>query len=234
MKARFRLTLLLLAPAWLSAQMILSDFELGADGWHAYAGADPSTAVQWSATSGLNGSGGLTLVEPANGANDYWEAPAKFNGNLSAYFNGTVSFDLQLNFAPAGAQAAMIILSGFDTNHSALSLGFLPASSSQYPVTTGFTHFSLQLSDLTAWAVVNSSDYATSTLATNAQIQSVLSNVTGFRIMGDWSFSQDRDVLDNVRLQAAAVPEPSAGLLLGLGIILSLAWLAWVRARTAA
>ena len=228
------LLLLLVVPA--RAQYIISDFNSGSDGWTAYTQADHNTTVAWSASSGNGGSGGLTLVEPANGANDYFEAPSKFKGNLSAYYNGTASFDLQLNLAPAGAEAAMIILSGLDANGSPLSIGYLPASSAQYPVTSGFTSYTLNLNATTAWTVVNSSDFTTATLATNTQIESVLSNVTDFRIMGDWSSQQDRDILDNVALQGvSAAPEPSQLTLFGLAGALacfSAAWREYRRRRT--
>lgn len=231
--SRLLLLPLLLLAIQARAQYIISDFNAGSDGWTAYTLADPTTTVAWSANSGNGGSGGLTLVEPANGANDYFAAPAKFKGNLSAYYNGTVSFDLQLNLAPAGAEAAMIILSGFDANGSPLSIGYLPPSSAQYPVTSGFTTYTLNLNSTTAWAVVNSSDFTTATLATNTQIESVLSNVTDFRIMGDWSNLQDRDILDNVALQGvAAVPEPSQLSLFGIAGALACFSAAWRQCRS--
>ena len=130
----------------------------------------------------------------------------------------------------------MIILSGLDANGSPLSIGYLPASSAQYPVTSGFTSYTLNLNATTAWTVVNSSDFTTATLATNTQIESVLSNVTDFRIMGDWSSPQDLDILDNVALQGvSAVPEPSQLTLFGLAGALacfSAAWREYRRRRT--
>ncbi len=199
-----------LSAGWIQAQTIISNFNSGTtDFWTAYANADPHTTIAYSPSGGVGGTGAIVLQEPANGANDYFVAPAKFTGNLSAYYTGTLSFDLMLNPAwDHSSEAAMVILTG-TYNNSSLSIGYLPPSN-QYPNAASFTTFALNLSTATAWGLTNTSspiDFVSGTLATDAQIQGILSNLTSIRILGDWTNLQDQDILDNVTL--TAVPEPS-------------------------
>lgn len=196
----------LLSGLSLPAQVILSNFNVDSESWTAYGGADFGASISYSGSGGNGGSGAITLNDPANGQYDYFQAPAKFTGDLSAYYAGTLSFDLKLNPAwDSIAETAMVILTG-TYNSSTLSIGYLP-STGQYPITGSFTTYSLALNNSTAWAVVNSSDFVTGTLATTAQIQAVLSTVSSMRILGDWTNSPDHVLLDNVTL--TAIPEPS-------------------------
>ncbi len=208
------LFVLMVSAANMPAQTIISNFSVDSDGWTAYTHADPTTTIAYSATGGNGGSGAVVLQEPANGANDYFVAPAKFTGNLSTYYGGTLSFDLKLNPGwDSSAEAAMVILTG-TYNGSTLSIGYLPASA-QYPNASSFTTFTLSLSTAAAWAVTDSSDFVTGTVATSAQFQAVLATVSSIRILGDWTNAHDLDVLDNVTM--TAIPEPSvSALVVGL------------------
>lgn len=222
LRADLRLVLaLLLSAGWVRAQLVVSDFNLNTGGWQAYVNADPTTTVVYSAAGGTGGSGAIILQEPANGANDYFVAPAMFTGDMSAYYNGTLSFDLKLNPAwDSSAEAALVILTGIYSG-SPLSIGFLPPSN-QYPNAGSFTTFSLHLNTSTAWSLTNGADFITGTLATPAQIQSIMGSLTSLRILGDWTNSQDHDLLDNVTM--AAIPESATyaaifgGTALGLAI----------------
>lgn len=195
---------LLLTAGAVRAQSILSDFNLNADGWHAYTAADPNTVVVYTATGGTNGSGAIILQEPANGANDYFDAPAKFLGNQSAFYGGSLSFDLKLSLSWNGTEADMVVLTGNGT-----SIAY-SAPQANWPVTTNYTSYSFKLDGTQGWTLAGSS-----TLATTQQISSVLGNLSDLRILGDWTNSQDNDLLDNV--QFAPVPEPGTVSLLALG-----------------
>jgi len=211
---------LLLSIVWAQAQTVFSNFNANSDGWMPYTSADPNTAVIYSAAGGTGGTGAIILQEPANGANDYFVAATKFTGDMSAYYNGTLSFDMQLNPAwDSSAEAAMVILTG-TYNSSALSIGYLPPSG-QYPNATSFTTFTFNLNTSTAWALTSGLDFVTGTLATPAQIQSIMGSITSIRILGDWTNQHDLVVLDNVTM--TAIPEPSVFAALFGGAALGLA-----------
>jgi hypothetical protein len=204
LRARILLILACLFSALsLRAQVVLSNFNTNDEGWLAYAGGDPTTSLSYSSAGGVGGTGAVVLNEPANGQNDYFLAPGTFLGNMSAYYNGTLSFALKLDNSWGGAEAAMVILTG-----ASMSIGFLPASTANYPITTAFTVYTVNLNTTTAWVHTDASDMTTGATATALEIQSILGNLTSVRILGDWSNSPDHDLLDNVTL--AAIPEPSA------------------------
>ena len=76
--SRFLVLAFLLLSGWVHAQVISSNFNADSEFWVAYANADPNTTVVFSAGGGTGGTGAIILQEPANGANDYFVAPAKF------------------------------------------------------------------------------------------------------------------------------------------------------------
>jgi hypothetical protein len=114
----------------------------------------------------------------------------------------------------------MVILTGTYLS-SPLSIGYLPPSG-QYPNASSFTTYTFSLNTSTAWALTNGSDFVTGTLATPAQIQSIMGSLTTLRILGDWTNSVDRDLLDNVTL--TAIPEPAVGaaLLSGAALVFAI------------
>lgn len=196
-----------LLTAAAQAQVVLSNFDVNDEGWLAYAGADPTTAVSYSATGGVGRTGAIILNDPANGKDDYFLAPAKFLGDMSAYYGGALSFDLKLNPTWSSIyNVAMVVLSG-TYNGSPLSIGYLPPSSA-YPNATTFTSFTFTLDTTIGWSHTTSADLITGATATPAEIQAVLGSLSSLRIWGDWTGSPDHDVLDNVAL--TAVPEPAA------------------------
>lgn len=191
----------------LRAQLVLSDFNAGTDGWLPYtAGAhDATIAVSWNATGGAGGTGGLVLNDPGSGVDDYYAAPAKFLGDNSVFYGGTLSYDLKLSIAPGGGTVDNVILTG---NGLSLASAVHPA-----PLVGSFTSYTLTLTETSGWYLVG-----TATAPTQAQMQSVLSNTTGLRIWGDWGVGPEAETLDNVRL--AAVPEPGTWALFGGGVLL--------------
>ena len=171
----------------------------GVDGWTVMAdGSGPSYEV-----SGGNPGGYITTTDQGLGGIVYWVAPAKFLGDQSAAFGGTVSFDLRQNIS--GSQFSdsnpLIRLVG---NGVILSLpGIGPG--------TSFTSWSIPLSSAGGWI-------AGGVAASDAQIQNALANLADVRIRAEFAFVPgDVDDLDNVAFHSA-VPEPSAVVLTGLGI----------------
>ena len=76
------------------------------------------------------------------------------------------------------------------------------------PNASSFTSFTFNLSTATAWKITDSNDLITAASATTPEIEAVLGSLSALCIWGDWTPSQDNDVLDNVML--TAIPEPTA------------------------
>lgn len=189
--------------------LLISDFNSAAatnDGWQKYAGGDFGTAIGWASTGGVGGTGGLSLTEAGQGTNDYFSAPAKFLGNQSVFYGGTLSFDLKIQYNVTTSdlpEGDNVILTGAGT-----SLAFTLPS---FPVSTGFTTYSLSLQASSGWYLVG-----TSTAPTPQQLQAVLGNLTDLRILGDWHNGPELSVLDNFQL--TTVPEPATSVLVATGM----------------
>lgn len=178
-----------------------STFDVDADGWYVsdYLG-NGSTSANW-----LNG---VIQTGDAFGETAF-HAPDKFNGDWSALYGSTLSFDLTEIGRDAGA----------DSYYTASI-----ASGSQVlywyggaPLPT-FTTFVATLSATDArWRLGGSGFDPTSGLApTAAQFQSILGNVTRLQINAEFITGGDDTSLDNVIL--GPVPEPQTYLLLIAGV----------------
>lgn len=183
--------------------IVLSNFDADADGWTVV--NDNSTAVTWFATGG-NPGGHIRNTDGLGGATWFFVAPAKFLGNQSAAYGGTLTFDQsQSPFTAAGGQDVVLV----GTN--GLTLFFDNAQNAAgYPV---WTSYQIALDDTAPWRVSGSG-----ALATRAQIQSVLASLAALRIRGEYSTTTDTGYLDNVALNASPIPEPAAVALLGSGL----------------
>ena len=215
-KFSFGAAAVLLLPGVLHAQVVLSDFSAGVDGWQKYSGGDSGTTVSWTSTGGNGGGGGLILNDAAQGINDYFDAPAKFLGNQAGFLGGSLSFDLEVSQLPldnTGAPNndypdAVVLTANIAGNTVAIAHRLALA-----PVTTGFTSYAISLTDTSGWYVAGG---LYSNTISPGQMQSVLSNLTDLRILADWHNGVENDALDNV--QIAAVPEPSTLSLLSLAV----------------
>lgn len=187
------------------AQIVLSDFNSAAlttDGWQKYSGGDGGSSVTWSASGGDGDSGCLVLNDAASGQNDYFAAPAKFLGDQSIFYGGTLGFDFKITSSVELPVADNVILSG---NGISIACA-LPVT----PVTTGFTTYSLSLLPSSGWYMIG-----TTIAPTQTQMQGLLTSLTDLRILADWHNGPESDILDNVHF--AAIPEPNTGALLFLG-----------------
>lgn len=200
------LWLSLLALPLTAAPVVSSTFDSNSEAW-LVAGDGPNTAVVYLPAGG-NPGGAIQRADLTDGYM-HFQAPAKFLGNLSAYYNGTLSYDL-LQTVPFNDPewfyreliegAGMLIL----------NTAGLP------PNTANWVHRSVALNAAAGWIAVASLNDYIGTPITEAQFQAVLANVTALYITGDLISGADLATLDNVTLQA--VPEPSTWLFTGAAL----------------
>ena len=130
----------------------------------------------------------------------HFQAPAKFLGNLSAYYNGTLSYDMLRSVTdtdPTWYYRELFQSPGVLILHT---VGLAPD-------TTNWRHFSVPMIAAAGWIVVPTIEDYIGTPVSDALFQSVLANVTALYITGDLISGSDVNRLDNVVLQTA--PEPS-------------------------
>lgn len=139
-------------------------------------------------------------TDRATGGIWYWDAPATYHGDISAYYGGTLSFDLFQASTSSQINHEDIFISG-----GGLTLAFDTAVNPG----TNWTSYEVSLSTLSPWQIGNLSGPA----ATEEQIMTVLADVTDLRIRGEYRNGSDSGGLDNVSL----IPEPGFyGALFGL------------------
>ncbi len=141
----------------------------------------------------------------------HFQASAKFLGNLSSYYNGTLSYDMLQSVTdtdPAWYYRELLQGGGLLILHT---VGLAPD-------TTNWRHFAVPLNASAGWIIVPTIEDYSGPAVTDAQFQSVLANLTALYITGDLISGSDVTRLDKVVLQS--VPEPGtrvmSGLVLGL------------------
>ncbi|SMC36900.1 laminin B domain-containing protein [Moheibacter sediminis] len=172
----------------LSAQNIVSTFDSDDEGW-LVAGDATSSMPQYNAEGG-NPSGYISADDTAAGGVWVWSAPAKFLGDRSSSFGKNLSFDL--------AQSSMD--SQFDDNdvlivgeNLTLALNLLNNPGIEW------TNYSVKLDTNEDWRITH---YVWGDVATDEQIQEVLSNVLEIKIRGEYVSGPDVGSLDNVILES--------------------------------
>jgi hypothetical protein len=96
------------------------------------------------------------------------------------------------------------------------------------PSNDSWTSYNVLLNDLSGWHVSTLSG----TLATQAQVQTTLANITDFRIRAEYQTGADTDSLDNVFLFSRPSSIPDAGSTISL-LGLAVSGLALVRRQLA-
>ncbi|UJP05817.1 MAG: hypothetical protein LZF61_02250 [Nitrosomonas sp.] len=187
-----------------------STFDSDTDGW---TGLTTDGSPAWSViTSGLlpmystdGAPTGSIVLSDSDTQWTYFDAPAKFLGNQSAAFGGSLQFDSR--FVTAGTSytdEAEVVLKG-----AGLTLVYNITDS----LSDTWTHFDVALASGN-WRVDNIFGGA---LATDAQLQAVLGGLDALWINAEYFTPvQEAIALDNVML-LSAVPEPQHYLMLLLG-----------------
>ena len=122
----------------------------------------------------------------------YWQAPAKFRGAREQWYEGRLDFDLKQSAVDTQFDADDVLLTGGGLT-ARLTVSPNPA--------TAWTHYSVTLSETAGW-IVNGAP------ATQANMRTVLGNLTDLRIRAEYRTGADTDGLDNVKL----VPGPLASI----------------------
>jgi len=184
-----------------SSAATISTFDSSADGWTAV--GDTAAPVTFIATGG-NPGGFVQVEDSVSGGVIYFVAPSKFLGNHSAAYGTNFQFDLMQFFteAPDQFDDDDILLTG-----AGLTLAFDTATN---PLNGAWSSYSVPLVE-TGWHLTNIAGPP----PTQAQMQSVLGNLTSVEIRGEFQTGPDTDSLDNVQL----VPEPSSAILLLCGAL---------------
>src|ERR1043166_7150937 len=168
-----------------SAQIVVSDFATNADGWTAPNALGP-TFLGYTNTGG-NPNGFVYAQTPGSiplGAGVLWipyflNAPAKFLGSKGAYYGGGIAFDATQTVTGTATQVAATAVM---TDVSGISYYYYPVTFFKPPSFGSWQTFEIPLSASTGeWKTSNS---ATGTAATAAQIQSVLNNLNTLQIQG--------------------------------------------------
>lgn len=139
-------------------------------------------------------------------------APAKFLGNQSAFFGGSLSFELSdsLKDSTADIFPTLVLQSGANL---LAWFGGAPG--------TAMTSYSATLTASAAWQKIIGYEITGLPIlaaASNADLSGVLGALQGVYINADWKTAgNDHAELDNVRL-VGMVPEPSSWLLLLTGL----------------
>jgi len=207
---------ILLTAAWsLHADVLVSsNWDNPADGVDGWSFVADGTGFMRVATGG-NPGGFLQISDLGTGGVIFFDAAAKFLGNQSAAYGGTLSYNLQQSTAdrPSSGDIPEVLLSNPTT-----TLAFDLPNSSNPAVTPQWSAYTFVLLASAGWF-----DFDTNLPATEAQMKAVLSNLTDLEIRAEYSAARDVDGLDNVVL--ASVPEPaSAGLLLSAVLMFLLRW----------
>lgn len=195
-----------LAMASAASARVTSTFDTDSDGWGAI--GDVAAPVQWVAAGG-NPGGHIEIPDAVLGGVTYFEAPARFLGNKSAAFGSALTFDLQqlITGAPDQFNSSDIILAG-----NGITLAYdLPNN----PAMGSWSSYSVSFA-APGWKVGTLSGAN----ATDLQMQQVLAALTQLRIRAEYQTGPDTGLLDNVSM----VPEPAAGAMLGLGLLVLLAF----------
>lgn len=185
-----------------------STFDNDADGWLAVELPSPTTGPPYTILNTQNpswvalGGNPTGYIENSLNTNStlYWSAPSKFLGDLSSAYGYRLSFDLFDTPSNNQFDQEDVILIGG---------GRVLVFDNVVNPSANCTNYAISLSE-SGWSVNNFNGQA----ATQADMQSVLSNLQAIYIRGEYQLGNDTRGLDNVII--TAVPEPSSILLSAL------------------
>lgn len=186
-----------------SVAQIESTFDVDDEGWTVVQNVI-TTPIHNASAGNPGGSISVTDQDPVAAAAQwwYWQAPAKFLGDVGTAYGSFLRFDLQQSVSGADLTESIVRISDgtitlyyFETTAPALA--------------PSWTSYAIQLNETSGWKTANSS---TAPNATKAEIKQVLSAVSSLIIRGEFSGpfgAVDVGGLDNVILETLPiVPGP--------------------------
>lgn len=165
---------------------IVSGFNTDNEGWGMFGDATSATPSH-AATGGVNNSGYIFAKDQQASQVYLFQAPAKFLGGKGAYYGGSLSFYLKQQSAlsrPFDSDDVVLEGAGITLVYNMPTNPGLEFSSFSVPLRAG------------SWKVSSLSGAT----ATEAQLRSVLANLTVLRIRGEFETGEDTGSVDEVIL----------------------------------
>jgi len=172
--------------------IVEAGFENDADGWTIVGDAQGGSNLEasYSPFDGLDNSGYIFAQDNVAGGVWYFSAPQKLLGDLSRYFEGSMTFWLiQESNRSNQFEDEDIILEGNGNR-----IYYKYESPTEFPDTT-WTRYSVKLDETANWFKESGE------AASNADITNVLSNVTNLYIRGEFEGGPDTGGLDQFELR---------------------------------
>lgn len=199
---RSLLTALLLGASMLLAVSVaradlVSTFDADAEGWTIY-GNGVGAVPDWEATGGNPGG----FIKDTDGVASTWyfEAPASWSGDLSAYVGGTLSFQIIVLYAFQGyfSDHDVCIWDGPPGELGSAYLYWNSGIVPPRPPDEAWTEFSVQ--------ILPENFGIQQSAGSTATFESIMANVVAIHLRGEYMGAGDREGLDNAQLVGPAVP----------------------------
>ncbi|MBK7441986.1 MAG: T9SS type A sorting domain-containing protein [Bacteroidetes bacterium] len=177
---------------------ILSDFTASDETWKVYnepSGGAPGLPINWSATGG-NPGGYVFETDISVGAWG-WMGPTEFKGDLSAYYDCYLSFDLYQT-SHLGIMTNYYDVMIFNTTGDTMVYNYTDPV-----VINTWLNYIITLNDAAGWKY-GSSIAGAAPAATAAQMLAILSDVSKIRIRAEYSgLTYETNGIDNVLISCA-------------------------------
>jgi len=185
---------------------ITSTFDADAEGWGTL---NDARDFAWDGSIG-NPGGAIKATDIGSGQYWYFAASDAYEGDLSAYYGGSLSWELLgITGDQADANPAEVMIFGGGLQIG-IDIDYLPTNGS-------WTGAEVSLFEA-GWEIVSSTTGGglSGTAVTEQQMRDVLADVTGLFIRGEFTTGGDSTALDNVVL----VPGPAVAILpAGFGVL---------------
>lgn len=174
--------------------MPVSDFSTGLEGWTVTNGTEIYDALVGNPDGSLRG------VEGGSGV-WYFDAPASFLGDMSAFYGGSLTFDLRQDGDSSQFDDEDVILTGGGLT---LALDFGPNPGMDW------TSYSVSMALGGGWKI----DSVSGRVATEEEIRTVLGSLDSLQIRGEFvnGSTNDASNIDNIALtESPVIPDPFVG-----------------------